>query len=79
MTNEELLIEIDRYFIGENNNAMAMLNFGESIRAVVKLHAEQEVTLPDGEWAILCRHCSDYGVYVLYPCKTIRAIEKELA
>lgn len=78
MTHEELLTEIDKYFIGEHSNATAMLNFGEAIRTVVKLHSEQEVTLPDGEWGILCSHCSEYDVYVLYPCKTIKAIEKEL-
>jgi hypothetical protein len=49
-----------------------------ALLAVVELHKEQEVTLPDGEWGILCEQCSEYGVYVLYPCKTIRAIEKEL-
>jgi len=50
-----------------------------ALKAVVDLHEPEEVTLPDGEWGILCIHCSEYGVYVLYPCKTIRAIEKELA
>jgi hypothetical protein len=69
MTHEELLARIS--IVGDTSLDTALC-------AVVELHTEQEVTLPDGEWGILCGHCSEYGVYVLYPCKTIRAIEKEL-
>ena len=69
MNRDQLLKSIE--LSGDTSTYMALL-------AVVELHKEQEVTLPDGEWGILCEQCSEYGVYVLYPCKTIRAIEKEL-
>lgn len=69
MTHDELLASISKAEAYKLDNAL---------RQVVELHSEQEVTLPDGEWGILCDHCSEYGVYVFYPCKTIRAIEKEL-
>jgi hypothetical protein len=70
MTQDELLNKI--IIAGDTS-------IDNALRAVVELHKEEEVTLPDGEWGILCEQCSEYGVYVFYPCKTIRAIEKELA
>ena len=82
MTNNELLTKIDSVFYEDEGGMQLDLtkfnNQYRALRAVAELHSEQEVTLPDGEWGILCDYCSDYGVYVLYPCKTIRAIEKEL-
>jgi hypothetical protein len=82
MTHNELLKKIDSVFY-EDEGGMQLDFAGfnnqyRAIRSAVELHSEQEVTLPDGEWGILCDHCSEYGAYVLYPCKTIRAIEKEL-
>ena len=46
-----------------------------ALRAVVELHKSQEITLPNGEWGRNCQHC-DTGW--IYPCPTIKAIEKEL-
>ena len=69
MTHEQLLYKI----ITSGDTSVEA-----ALRAVVELHKPIDVTLPDGEWGILCDHCDDYGVYVLYPCKTIRSIEKEL-
>ena len=69
MDHNKLLRTID--WSGHTSTYMALL-------AVAELHKEQEVTLPDGEWGIICEHCSEYGVYVLYPCPTIETIEKEL-
>lgn len=77
MTHNELLDKIAQEGLKPYGNVMNT-NLVLALRAVVELHSEQEVTLPDGEWGILCSHCSEYGVYVLYPCKNIRAIQKEL-
>ena len=76
MTHEELLTDIDTKILLSEHTIYPI--FMQALRSVVGLHTEQEVTLPDGEWGIICDHCSEYGVYVLYPCKTIRAIEQEL-
>jgi hypothetical protein len=45
-----------------------------ALLAVVELHKEQEITLPNGEWGSNCIVCDGW----LYPCPTIEAIEKEL-
>ena len=45
-----------------------------ALRAVLELHKPHLITLPTGEWGTNCIICDGWQ----YPCKTIRAIEKEL-
>jgi len=47
-----------------------------ALRAVVELHKPDESDFPD-EWES-CVECSGNGYVALYPCLTIKAIEKEL-
>jgi hypothetical protein len=49
--------------------------FSEALIAVVKLHEEQEITLPNGEWGSNCVKCDGW----VYPCPTIWAIQKEIS
>ena len=72
MAHDELLEKIDSYFLGEKSNAIAMLNFGDALRAVVELHKPTSYKV-DKVKGIFCLHC-DFD----YPCPTIQAIEKEL-
>jgi hypothetical protein len=74
MTHNELRDYIDKFDAAGMVKEPAV----HALRAVVELHTEQDITFPDGEQVILCSHCSVYGVYVSYPCKTIRTVEKEL-
>ena len=65
MDHNKLLRTIE--WAGHTSTYMALL-------AVVELHKEQEITLPNGEWGSNCIACDGW----LYPCPTIEAIEKEL-
>jgi hypothetical protein len=67
MTHDELLAMINPM---TNNDAIFMK---DALRAVIKLHPPQEITLPDGSWG----HGCECGLWP-YPCPTIQAIEKEL-
>jgi hypothetical protein len=74
MTHDELLIEINRrldvsYYNGDPQSIYAL-------RAVVALHKPDESDFPD-EWES-CVECSCNGYVAMYPCQTIKAIEKEL-
>ena len=44
------------------------------IRAVLELHAPQEITLPDGSWGLNCVSCDG----LTYPCPTIEVMKVEL-
>ena len=48
----------------------------QALRAVVELHKPDEPDFPD-EWES-CVECSGNGYVAMYPCQTIKAIEKEL-
>jgi hypothetical protein len=47
-----------------------------ALRAVVELHKPDEPDFPD-EWES-CVECSSNGYVAMYPCETIKVIEKEL-
>lgn len=69
MTHDELLAKLEDI---ENNERIF-----RALRAVVELHTPTpENRYPEN----LCQGCSmtEGVVYVYYPCRTIRAIEKEL-
>ena len=76
MTHDELLTEVNRrlevaLYNGDHQSLQAL-------RAVVELHKQTpENRYPEN----LCQGCSmtEEVVYVYYPCRTIKAIEKELA
>jgi hypothetical protein len=77
MTHDELLEELN-YAIQEYDKAYDNTNYYyTALRAVVELHKPESSRMP---FCVECR-----GVWqgeidvVLYPCPTIKAIEKELA
>ena len=87
MTHDELLAKIDEIEIKTNNTALllgvqtALLTQNKALRAVVELHKPWDVETEGGTFT-LCNDCSRRvdlpGYGILYPCKTIQAIEKEL-
>jgi hypothetical protein len=66
MRHDELLKTVD--FAGHTSASFAL-------HAVIELHKQQDITLPNGEWGTNCIECD--GLF--YPCPTIEAIEKELS
>ena len=69
MTHDELLTKL--------NPVITVANITKqyhALRAVVKLHKAQDITLPNGEWGINCSHCNLWT----FPCPTIQAIKTEL-
>ena len=71
MKHSELLGDINSdHFI----NSRTIETPYHALRAVVKLHKPQDITLPNGDWGTNCIECD--GLF--YPCPTIEAIEKEL-
>lgn len=75
MTHDELLKELD-YAKGANTPMNGRWLFYKALRAIVELHKPDDSDFPD-EWEN-CIECSGNGYSALYPCDTIRAIEKEL-
>jgi hypothetical protein len=73
MTHDELLASIEQMM---NHDAIFMK---DALRAVVELHSYiiYKNTETD-EMYEQCHECSGNGYHELYPCATIRAIEKEL-
>jgi len=67
MTHDELLARIDSFSCCSGAHELAL-------RAVVRLHKAQEITLPNGEWGTNCILCDGFD----YPCPTIRVIKREL-
>lgn len=75
MTHDELLAKIDNMTCDPENKEQLILYV--ALRAVVELHTPT----PEGRYPnILCQGCSmtEEVVYVYYPCRTIKAIEKKL-
>ena len=68
MTHEELLEEI--------NTVEHPWWMQDALRAVVELHKPLDNLIAE-----FCSHCTEMSgkdIYTLYPCLTIKAIEKEL-
>jgi len=80
MTHDELLIKVDRKN-HSGGEVISVAKLRKALRAVVELHKHIYVETEGGEFQ-LCADCSRRvstpGYGVLYPCKTIQAIEKEL-
>jgi hypothetical protein len=81
MTHDELLAKIEEnraYLASQVFDAYPSSNFivTTALRTVVELHKPDESDFPD-EWES-CVECSGNGYSALYPCETIKAIEKEL-
>jgi hypothetical protein len=88
MTHDELMVKINqRYWKMFNHNSLDQTessiehrtfiqNQYFALRAVVELHKPDEPDFPD-EWES-CVECSGNGYVAMYPCQTIKAIEKEL-
>lgn len=65
MTHDELLAKVSNYKDAGFGSLIAL-------RAVVKLHKPWESTYDN---LVMCDHCCSE----IYPCPTLKAIEKELA
>lgn len=75
MTHNELLAKIGNPI--DEGYEYGDIVFNKALRVVVELHKPDESDFPD-EWES-CVECSGNGYSALYPCDTIRAIEKALA
>lgn len=79
MTHEQLLAEVDQWLThtqaatNEPNKAIGVL---KALRAVIQMHKPDESDFPDDYEN--CVECSGNGYLAMYPCQTIRVIEKEL-
>lgn len=73
MTHDELLAKL-AYTPHTDPNGDKM---HKALRAIVQLHKPDEPDFPD-EWES-CVECSGNGYVAMYPCETIKVIEKELA
>lgn len=76
MTHDELIAKMDDIDVAISNgfgSAKVFLGCVKAVRTIIELHK------PDGG---LCGHCEEGFIMgslpVVYPCRTIRAIEKEL-
>ena len=70
MNHDELRSTIQHY------NWVEATDLIKALDTVVELHKPDESDFPD-EWES-CVECSGNGYVALYPCLTIKAIEKEL-
>ena len=83
MTHKKLLAKINQGIESSNySNSLGEWhadNFLSALREVVELHSHilYKNTETD-EMYDQCHECSGNGYHALYPCNTIRAIEKEL-
>lgn len=83
MTHDELIAYIDDSTDGLKHEHLfeKLLANTKALRAVVELHKPWDVETEGGTFT-LCNDCSRRvdlpGYGILYPCKTIQAIEKEL-
>ena len=79
MTHDELLVQIDK--IMNHEDWVLKKKYFKALRAVVELHKPWDVETEGGTFT-LCKDCSRRadlpGYGILYPCKTIYTIEKEL-
>ena len=73
MTHDELLEEFDTWvgFLADNNKAKGWVH---ALRAVVELHKRNEMGYCD----VCIMIYQGQPDFVIYPCPTIQAIEKEL-
>ena len=77
MTHDELLTRIKHYEVQpwsdmpDDKDELA-----SALRAVVELHKPDESDFPDDYEN--CVECSGNGYVAMYPCQTIKIIEKEL-
>lgn len=84
MTHDELLAKIDKHEhaiviggVGSELEILRLMEFRNALRTVVELHKPDEPDFPD-EWES-CIECSGNGYEAMYPCQTIKMIEKRLS
>jgi hypothetical protein len=78
MTHDEMLLKV--HLLRKDNDASNWIKIDNAIDAlmmVIDLHKPDESDFPD-EWES-CVECSGNGYVAMYPCQTIKVIEKELA
>lgn len=77
MTHDELLDAVNwSVELAQEQYLQELLNQMKALRAVVELHKPLDNLIAE-----FCSHCTEMSgkdIYTLYPCLTIKAIEKEL-
>lgn len=79
MTHDELLAKMDDFNVALSNgfgDVKVIIGSVNAVRAVVELHKPLDNLIAE-----FCSHCTEMSgedIYTLYPCLTIKAIEKEL-
>jgi hypothetical protein len=77
MTHDEMLLKV--HLLRKDNDASNWIKIDNAIDAlmmVIDLHKPDESDFPD-EWES-CVECSGNGYVAMYPCQTIKVIEKEI-
>jgi len=77
MTHDEMLLKV--HLLRKDNDASNWIKIDNAIDAlmmVIDLHKPDETDFPD-EWES-CVECSGNGYVAMYPCQTIKVIEKEI-
>jgi hypothetical protein len=73
VSHDKLLATIENKFNNQSNLHNAQIV--NALYRVVELHKSQSSTFDDDE----CAACSNAELSIVYPCETIKVIEKELA
>ena len=77
MTHEELLAKIDEKIESVESMSLIIAVSWRALRAVVELHEPTPYGHDTWQACMECS-CQDCNTFIVYPCPTIQAIEKEL-
>ena len=76
MTHDEWISDLNKYIAVAEIATPATAQLVKALRAVMELHKPLDNLIAE-----FCSHCTEMSgkdIYTLYPCLTIKAIEKEL-
>ena len=76
MTHDQWISDLNKYIAIAEIATPATAQLVKALRAVIELHKPDESDFPDDYEN--CVECSGNGYVAMYPCQTIKAIEKEL-
>ena len=76
MTHDQWISDLNKYIAIAEIATPATAQLVKALRAVIELHKPDESDFPDDYEN--CVECSGNGYVAMYPCQTIKIIEKEL-
>ena len=76
MTHDQWISDLNKYIAIAEIATPATAQLVKALRAVIELHKPDESDFPDDYEN--CVECSGNGYVAMYPCQTIKTIEKEL-